>query len=621
MAARGFLQIAPGRRIALNGVEWTIEDVHGQLGRLVLVDADGRAETRSFRRRSSLNQDICDPRPRRNPQTPAKATAPHTTQHRWSPTGVCVTLWSPPNSIDKARTELAGCAHGLRNRVPPRPVSAQEERDALTLPLALYDHALRLLRESPDGVPPRRGRSLSGKPETSEAPLSREEVETAVREALNPLPDDSATLHRSLARLGIQDRHRYLIRSAVADLPLPAEQRDAARALGRQLIRTGTTVPAVAAGLALLTRLGEPEDVPYLSVLGLLREFTALAVDALDTLDRQSAAVVWLATHTRRDELRPLVRALWTGDRQAIHMELLAFPAQPRCLSTTIARRVAEATRLPDLLDQHPSSAALLARTGRLLVRMGCTRDDPADLLAYRDALTLYENVVTRAGLLSPTLDNHATLLSLALDLSSGPGVLLDWAPGGARRCWNHSGGCWPSPDGPRRRKRAWASGTSGCGPAGSDAQGGSPSLAPPRPAGCASRWWRATPWIVNPSRPASSSTGVQWSRRSSPAVPLTVPSICSTTAGYGPGRNPGRCSSRRPTAPKGAAERSTSPSAATKTRWCGRTGGCHQPCRVPGNPRPSCLPTGSTPPPTTRRSPGRRPTTPGPGPLAPRPA
>ncbi|MEV7715257.1 transposase [Streptomyces sp. NPDC088270] len=43
------MQIAPGRRLVLNGVEWTIEDVHGQLGRLVLVDDDGRAETRSFR--------------------------------------------------------------------------------------------------------------------------------------------------------------------------------------------------------------------------------------------------------------------------------------------------------------------------------------------------------------------------------------------------------------------------------------------------------------------------------------------------------------------------------------------------------------------------------------------
>ncbi|MFF8536932.1 transposase [Streptomyces sp. NPDC015532] len=49
MAARGFLQIARGRRIELNGVEWTIEDVQGQFGRLILVDADGRAETRSFR--------------------------------------------------------------------------------------------------------------------------------------------------------------------------------------------------------------------------------------------------------------------------------------------------------------------------------------------------------------------------------------------------------------------------------------------------------------------------------------------------------------------------------------------------------------------------------------------
>ncbi|MFF7793477.1 hypothetical protein [Streptomyces sp. NPDC007991] len=43
------MQIAPGRRVALNGVEWTVEDVHGQLGRLVLVDDDGRVETRSFR--------------------------------------------------------------------------------------------------------------------------------------------------------------------------------------------------------------------------------------------------------------------------------------------------------------------------------------------------------------------------------------------------------------------------------------------------------------------------------------------------------------------------------------------------------------------------------------------
>jgi hypothetical protein len=309
-------------------------------------------------------------------------------------------------------------------------VSAQEERDALTFPHALYDHALRVLRESPDGVPPRRGYSLPQEPGPGDALPSRDEAENAVREALSPLPDDSATLHRRFARLGIGDRHKHLIRSAVSQLPLQAGQHDAARSLGRQLTRTGTTVSAVTAGLALLIRLGESEDVPYLSALGLFRELARPAIDALDILDRRSAAVIWLIAHTRHDELRPLVRALWTGDPQAVRTELEAFSATPRFLGTTAARRIAEATRLPDLLDQHPSDRALLARAGRLLVRMGCTRDTPIDLLAYHDALTLYESVVTRARLLPPTIDHHATLLALALDLSSGPGMLLDWPPG-----------------------------------------------------------------------------------------------------------------------------------------------------------------------------------------------
>lgn len=319
-------------------------------------------------------------------------------------------------------------------------MSAQEERDALTLPPALYDYALHLLHESPDGIPPRRGFSLPQQPEPGvtpqsapdESPLSLEESQGAIRDALNPLPANSAALHRRFAQLGIRDSpmHLMLIQSAVAGLPLPAGQCDAARSLARQLTRTGTTAPTVTAGLALLIRLGTSEDIPHLSVLGLLRKFTRPAVDALDALDPQSAAVVWLSVSARRDELRPLVRALRKGEQSAIRAELAASPADPRLLSTTVARRIAEAARLPDLLGQHPSDMTLLARVGRLLVRMGCSRDAPSDLLTYRDALPVYESIVTRAGLLPPTLDNHATLLSLAQDLSSGPGVLLDWPPG-----------------------------------------------------------------------------------------------------------------------------------------------------------------------------------------------
>lgn len=190
--------------------------------------------------------------------------------------------WILTNPFDRLRDRPASCAHDLRNRVSPHPVSAQEERHALTPPTALYDHVLHLLRDSPGGVPSWRGYSLPQKTATSAGSSSREEVESAIREALSPLPDDPATLHRRFERLGIQDRHRHLINSVVAGLPLPAERLDAARTLGRRLIRTGTTAPTVTAGIALLGRLGGPEDVPHLSALGLFRDLTGIAVKALE---------------------------------------------------------------------------------------------------------------------------------------------------------------------------------------------------------------------------------------------------------------------------------------------------------------------------------------------------
>ncbi|MEU1183476.1 hypothetical protein ABZ464_38740 [Streptomyces sp. NPDC005820] len=309
-------------------------------------------------------------------------------------------------------------------------MSGQEERGALDPPIALYDHAVRAARESADGLPPPHGHSLRGPSRPGTAPaLPYERARAAVREALDPLPTDSDALHRRFDALGIRARHRTAIRAAVAELPLPQARRDAARSLGRQLVRTGTSVPAVLVGLALLVRLGEAADVPCLCVLALTRELGGAAIEALDAVDRPRAAFSRLALDGR-DELRPLVRALRAGDRQTVLAELEALPTSPRSIGSTVARSVTEATLLPRLLDEHPSRTTLLARAGRLLVRMARDRHDTAELLACRDAPRLYESVVGRARLLPPTLEHHATLLSLALDLSSGPGVLLDWPQG-----------------------------------------------------------------------------------------------------------------------------------------------------------------------------------------------
>ncbi|MFF0414016.1 hypothetical protein ACFYUY_26705 [Kitasatospora sp. NPDC004745] len=331
-------------------------------------------------------------------------------------------------------------------------MSAQDERHALTLPPAapaLYDLAVEVLAASPDGLPPRRGGFLQparaassaspGSPaEPGEPPepgsradlLPRAEALAVLREALHPLPAGPAALHRRLARPGLQDHHRYLIRQVVAELPLPAGRSAEARTLARRLVRTGTTTLAVTVGLLLLARTGEPEDVPQLAVLGRFREFTGPAVDALDLLDRPTAGLVHLGVGARRDLFRPLLRALRAGDDPAVRAALLALPDPPRELPAATARRIVEASRLPGLMDRHPADPDLLALAGALLVRMASSRHDPADLLACRGVLGLYRRVVTAAARLPATVDNAAMLLSLALDLSSGAGVLLDWPPG-----------------------------------------------------------------------------------------------------------------------------------------------------------------------------------------------
>ncbi|MFJ5546132.1 hypothetical protein [Streptomyces sp. NPDC093225] len=319
-------------------------------------------------------------------------------------------------------------------------MTARDERSALTTPPTLYARALRLSSESTDALPPQGGHTLppasapasapGPTPATSGARIPWDEARRALGEALTPLPADPATLLRRFARLGLRDRHHRLVRYAVADLPLPAGERAAARTLARQLTRSGTTVLTVTVGLTLLERLGGPEDVPHVFALGLLRPLTGPAVAALDVLDRRSAAVLWLVLHARREEFGPFLRALWAKDRQAVSRELLACPTTPRSVGSGTARRIADAAPLADLLADRPTDPDLLARAALLLVRMGCTRYDATELASYPEATWVYEAVVTRADLFPPTLENAALLLSLAQDLSSGGPVLLDWPPG-----------------------------------------------------------------------------------------------------------------------------------------------------------------------------------------------
>ncbi|GHD49174.1 hypothetical protein GCM10010317_027570 [Streptomyces mirabilis] len=295
---------------------------------------------------------------------------------------------------------------------------------------SLYAYALRLYQSKPDGRLPHGGYPLPDPPQLRARPGWRE-AQAGVRDAVAPLlfhPDTvraADEIHRRLHTLGIRDRH---IQAAITDLPL--EGTAAARALGRHLTRTGTSTLTVNVGIALLARLGEPEDVPYLKVLGLLRVLARPVVGALTALDCPTAALVWLANHAENRALRHLIDAIAARDDHEARAWLINAPLDSGAVGPSTARRIAEAVQLADILREEQSDTQAVAQVGRLLSRMTGLRDYQPEILSYRQATTTYSAFVARASQLPPTLDHYAILLSVALDLHSGPSVLLDWQTG-----------------------------------------------------------------------------------------------------------------------------------------------------------------------------------------------
>ncbi|MER7519186.1 hypothetical protein [Streptomyces sp. NPDC126499] len=355
-------------------------------------------------------------------------------------------------------------------------MSAPHERVALTSRPSLYAFVLDRLAAEGEGRPP-----SDGYPPPEEPSLPREgpvlrgrKAAAAVRTALGPLltgPDTPVTaeaIDRCVA--GLPVRTGPLVGIA---LSLPLDDATAARASALRLVRTGTTVRTVSVGLALLRRLGEPEDVPTLKALSRVRGLTGLAVTALERLDPQVAALRWLDDRSVRPALRPLVDALLYGTARDARGLLLRQPLDARTVGPSTARRLAEAVGLGALLRRRPIDPRLLAQAGRLLVRMATPRDHQAEILCYGEAVEVCELVVRRACALRPTLDHAAVLLSLAVDLHSGPTRLLPWREGQREQlldalgallsspAWEEvyaEGGAAPGADAPPavRRRAAW---------------------------------------------------------------------------------------------------------------------------------------------------------------------
>ncbi|MBO0918475.1 hypothetical protein [Streptomyces laculatispora] len=180
-------------------------------------------------------------------------------------------------------------------------MSAPEERGALTPRPSLYSYALRLHRAEPEGRFPGKGYELPDPSEPKrQGSRSWAKTRAALTDLLGPLllaPDPVRAAERLQRQLSVltQAVRPGHIQRVVGELVLEDQAR--ARALARCLTRAGSTSEAVCVGLSLLARLGEPEDVPYLRILGQLRVLVGPAVRALDAIDRPAGALVWLGHH------------------------------------------------------------------------------------------------------------------------------------------------------------------------------------------------------------------------------------------------------------------------------------------------------------------------------------
>ncbi|MFD9480722.1 hypothetical protein [Streptomyces nojiriensis] len=309
-------------------------------------------------------------------------------------------------------------------------MSVRDEREPLApRTTSLYDYALFRHGIEPDGQVPRKGYPLpdGSPPEPSRTHRTWQEAQAEITAALAPPladPDPvqaAEAVHHRARELGMT--HRTL-RAHTARLTLTDEE--AARRTARQLTRTGTTVAAVGIGIALLIRLGEPEDVPCLKALGTLCGLASAASAALDPLDRQAAALLVIRGRDRSERLTPLAAAIATGDAEAVRAALVAVPDEAQAL---LPRRIAEAADLDGLLRAHPGDPELLAMAGRLLHRMSRDLGHRPEILDYLPARSVYAYFLGQADLLPPTPQLHELLLSTALDLHSGPAALLDWRP------------------------------------------------------------------------------------------------------------------------------------------------------------------------------------------------
>ncbi|WP_410819267.1 hypothetical protein [Micromonospora sp. 050-3] len=241
--------------------------------------------------------------------------------------------------------------------------------------ITLFEHALRLHQQDPDGALPRDGEPYPD--EDRYRPQLRNR--TASDRRLDGV-DVAAILDKHFSE---PDAPVSELADALRDLYVPIHRNEhiAAAALradrrrvqqtGRWLVRHSVDRGPATVGLALMGTDFAEDDIPLIQTIGLLSNwFGPLAAEALQRRRRGSEALLWLAQRVAGWGRVYVVEAMCRRGGSASRAWLLRHACDGDYLNGYFAGQVATTAHLHEAITSTEADDALIDHTGRLLKAM-----------------------------------------------------------------------------------------------------------------------------------------------------------------------------------------------------------------------------------------------------------
>ncbi|WP_239313815.1 hypothetical protein [Plantactinospora mayteni] len=305
-------------------------------------------------------------------------------------------------------------------------MSVTTEPGLLGPQITLFEHALRLHQQHPDGVLPRDGEPYPDEERNHLRPATRRARDRRLDGA-----DVAVILDRHFSQ---PDALASELVDAFRDADVPIHRNDhivvaalradrqRVRQTGRWLVRHSADRNAATVGLALLAADWAEDDIPLIQTIGLLSNwFGPLAAEALQRRRGGGAALLWLAERVAGWGRVYVVEALCRQGAASSRAWLLRHACDGDYLNGYFAGKVATVAHLHEAIISADADGDLIDHTGRLLRIMADCNGMGMTLEHYPPAPVVLAAHAAHLAQQTPTANRYVDAAIIADYLTAKP--------------------------------------------------------------------------------------------------------------------------------------------------------------------------------------------------------